>query len=275
MRWARGDPSIVRRYAGYGYEVVQESYKIRFPRPEDADGFDCVMASSSMSSQIIGSFFKSVPVPVIIFEVYACDDMAMVQPSVVDSATGETSVDYTDDYEPHSTQITIVNESHPMAGGLSGSFPFCTEPDKIQWIRPPSTATKIAVLEDDTNEVFLCGYDTGDTLYDGTVAAARRVAFGLGDYNADHMTDEGWQLFDAVVWWALGKEAVDEDSAGQEEQPQDTVVSEEPPSDSLDTPGQNDNCGSCGNGVGLAFFPLCISAGLQYRNRKKRRNAYK
>jgi len=46
--------------------------------------------------------------------------------------------------------------------------------------------------------------ETGQQLYDGTIAAARRAAYGI--YITNDINADGWNLFDRQIVWLLGEE---------------------------------------------------------------------
>jgi hypothetical protein len=106
-----------------------------------------------------------------------------------------------------STQVQIVNASHPLAGGLaSGSVTVTTAGGNFKWAKPPATAIGVATIPMQPQDRYaIFGYTTGTTM-SGQVAPARRVGL-FADMNVPvTFNDNGWKLFDAAVRWAAKPE---------------------------------------------------------------------
>jgi hypothetical protein len=113
-------------------------------------------------------------------------------------------------------QIDIVDSSHPLAAGLSGTVDVLhwntiTQDTGIQWGVLPLGAgvDQVAtwtVGEEERQMIFAA--DVGaELLGDGSpgmpaLADGRRVFFFLSDYGFESLTSDGVSLFDAAIDWA-------------------------------------------------------------------------
>jgi len=108
-----------------------------------------------------------------------------------------------DEGEFNTTEIDIILENHPLAAGLSeGLTTISTVEKAVSYGLPEGDVDIIAVNPNDENQAVIFGYDEGAEMYSGNAPARRVGTFLLNDV-ADAMTDEGWQLFDASVKWAM------------------------------------------------------------------------
>jgi len=104
-----------------------------------------------------------------------------------------------------STEVEIVNDTHPLAGGLAAGVVQISEIQKgVSYGTPVGDAAVIAVNSAVDTQVVLFGYDKGAEMFSGNAPARRVGTFLLNDV-ADSMTEEGWTLFDASVIWAMGE----------------------------------------------------------------------
>jgi hypothetical protein len=103
-----------------------------------------------------------------------------------------------------STEIEIVNDTHPLAGGLPAGIVLISDIQKgVSFGMPQGDVAVIAVNSAVDTQVVLFGYDKGAEMFSGNAPARRVGTFLLNDV-ADSMTEEGWTLFDASVIWAMG-----------------------------------------------------------------------
>ena len=153
-----------------------------------ANGQDLILISSTVSSNNVGATFVNSTLPVVNYENGLYDDFGMVGGS-----HGTVNVD----------DIDIIDSSHPMAAGLSGTVQLYTSSQNVQF-GEPSSANAIEIAEKaGTYHGLFFGYDQGVSM-PGMVAPARRVGIGLGNGSATALTADGWALFDAAFAWALG-----------------------------------------------------------------------
>lgn len=184
------DQAIQSRFQSLGYDVVVRGD--RDSSSNDAVGQDLVFISESVASGRVNTKFSSVAVPVIAAESYVFDDMGMT--STV------TDIDYGKEIN---TTLVIVDETNPLAAGLSGTVTAFTSPSDVSWGNPNASADTVATLPNGGDRAAIFTYDQASLLIDGTAAPSRRVGFFIGS-NANELTNEGWQLFDAAVNWATG-----------------------------------------------------------------------
>jgi len=152
----------------------------------DADGKHLVMISESIASSSVLAKFKDVAVGCLVMEVWVYDDMKM--------ASGMAFV-------VDKTTVTIVDDTHPLAGGFSGEVTVY-DPMYSMGVGIPF-GDGVAVAQG--SDTVLFGYDTGD-LMDGMNAPARRTGFFLpAELNPfeNNLTADGLALFDAAVAWTL------------------------------------------------------------------------
>jgi hypothetical protein len=150
--------------------------------------------------------FKESTVPLLVFEVYMADDMAMANPVEIDSATDSVISRGIGHYDLHDCNVTIPAEmgTHPLSAGITGTFSLTPGiVSQIKWINPNDAAIKVAHIDTAENQWVLCAYDVGAQLVDGTAATGKRIAFGLGDYMPARLGYEGKELFDAMLRWCF------------------------------------------------------------------------
>jgi hypothetical protein len=102
------------------------------------------------------------------------------------------------------TEINIVDASHPLAAGLpEGLVTITTVSKQVSFGRPEGEVNTIGVNPADPSQVVLFAYETGAAMAVGNAPARRVGTFLLNDV-ADSMTEEGWALVDSSVVWAMG-----------------------------------------------------------------------
>jgi len=159
------------------------------------DGMSLVLISATVSSGTVAGNMpglKDLAIPVINWEPFLYDHLGF---QAADG--GEFPISDT-------TAIEIVNDTHPLAGGLPAGIVIISDVQKsASYGTPQGDVAVIAVnsaLPD--SQVVLFGYDKGAEMFAGTAPARRVGTFLLNDV-ADAMTDDGWALFDASVLWAM------------------------------------------------------------------------
>lgn len=158
-----GDAAARDRLEYLGHPVVVSKGKDSVPG--DAEGKAAVVISSTLPSGDIKDKFRDAAVPVLTWEAYVLDDMAMA------TNPGETF---------RVSRVRISNAASPLAAGLSGEVPVYRGEDRLRWGTPGAGADTAA--PDPRVALFL-----GDEGLDPEV-----------------LTDEGRRLFDAAVRYALG-----------------------------------------------------------------------
>jgi hypothetical protein len=159
------------------------------------DGMALVLISATVTSGTITTNMPglaTLPIPVIDWE-----------PGIYDLLDFQAA----NGSEYGATDITIIKEDHPLAADMiEGPVNIVTTQKQLTYGTPQGDVTIIAINADaDTQAVIFC-YDKDAQMYTGTAPARRIGTFLLNDV-ADALTDEGWELFDAQVKWAMNAEA--------------------------------------------------------------------
>jgi len=190
-----GDTAARTRLQNLGYTVtvkVAGSTTNTSVKAIDANGKTVVVISSTVVPANVLAKLRNIPVPVINWEFDILDDMGMTGlVSGTDFGTATTQ-----------TQVSIVNSSHPLAAGLSGTQTVAAS-SSFTWGKPNANAARIATLIGDATKFVIFGYDNMAAM-PGLDAPARRVGFFLTDTTAASLADNvsGGLLFDAAVKWA-------------------------------------------------------------------------
>jgi hypothetical protein len=157
----------------------------------DAQGKILVVISSTVNPATVGTKFRNLALPVVTWENGIYGNMGM---------TGLTSgTDF--GTATKQTALTIVNPSHPLAAGLSGTVTVVTASSTFSWGVPNANAATVATLTANSSRAVIFGYATGAAM-PGLAAPARRVGFFLNDTTAASINASGGALFDAAVSWA-------------------------------------------------------------------------
>ena len=98
------------------------------------------------------------------------------------------------------TRLKIIEASHPLAAGFSGTVRILQEPLQVSWGRPGADVQTVAADAGDPSKAVIFGYERGAAM-PGLRAPARRLGFFFFNETPIHVTDEGWALFDAAVDW--------------------------------------------------------------------------
>jgi hypothetical protein len=162
-----------------------------------AVGSGVVVISESTASVDVGSRLKNVAVPLVSLEPELWDELAMVAPgwgtNIGDSAAED--------------RLAIVNPTHPLAAGLSGTVRVVNSAQKFVWAKPPAGAVRIATLANAAEKAVVFGYELGAPML-GLSAPARRVGWFAGRDTAVSFRSEGWKLLDAAIVWAAQPQAL-------------------------------------------------------------------
>ncbi len=185
------DEAVKDRLESLGYTVtLKEDDKC-----DSNDGTDkgLIVISSTCNSSKVGSKYRDINVPVIVWESYLYDDMKM---------TG-TSVNTHYGISDKISKLQVTDSGHPIMQGASGEYSIFTSNKNTNWGNPGNAASKVATIPGNPNCVLIFTYDTGAPMV-GMNAPARRCGFFLEDDNAHKMTTTGWQIFDRTVQWTSG-----------------------------------------------------------------------
>jgi hypothetical protein len=186
-----GDTAVNNRLTTLGYKVVVKTGPAAVSA--DATGKALVAVSSTVLSTDVNTKFRSVPVPVVVWEPALFDDLGLTG-KVAGADLGTTG---------SQTQVAILDSRHPLAAGLSGTVTVTRSSQTISWGKPAASAARVAAQTSDATRVVVFGYEKGSAMV-GLSAPARRVGFLLNDTTAAALTTNGWKLFDAAIGWARG-----------------------------------------------------------------------
>ena len=182
-----GDTAVKTRLEGLGYVVTLKTASAS--ASSDATSKTLVLISSSVASTDVNTKFKSVTVPVIVWEYALYDDMAMTN-----TASG------TDYGYNTGTSMVITNASHPLAAGLSGTVSLYSTTTNIPYGATGANAINVGAVSSTSSRKLLFAYDKNAAMIGGFTVNARRVGLFLVDTATP--TANAWTLFDAAVTWA-------------------------------------------------------------------------
>ena len=187
------ETAIEERLSGMGFSVIV----LGQANASDvaAEGMSLVLISATVVSGTVATNMpglKDLAIPVINWEPALYDDLGFQEAAGGEFSTTDTS------------GVSIVNASHPLAGGLAaGLVSIAAVAKGISYGVPQGDVTVVAVNSAvDTQAVLFC-YEKGAAMFSGNAPARRVGTFLLNDV-ADGMSEEGWILFDASVTWAMG-----------------------------------------------------------------------
>lgn len=176
-----GDVAVRDRLLSRGFEVTL----IDDGAVAAADAADAsfVLVSSSASSAAVGDTFLGAGSPVWVAKPWLLDDMRM---------TG--TVPNTDFGTVRTTASTIVDPSHPLAAGLTGSVELTDSQQRVSFGVPTDAAAVVAATDGlPTTFVYL----PGAALADGSNAAGCRIHASVYQATMLDWTADAWALFDA------------------------------------------------------------------------------
>jgi hypothetical protein len=190
------DQLIIDRLSGFGYEVrvVGDTASA----PGDASFASAIVISASVGSGNVGNKFRDLPFPVAFWE-QGLEDNFRMTPDVDLVTRGTVS---------GQSELNIVNSSHALAAGLTGTVAVVNGVADFSFGIPATNATIVAQIVGSTNQAAIYGFDQGDPLLDGTPAPARRVYVFMTDNTYADLNSDGQKLVDAAFSWALGKPLV-------------------------------------------------------------------
>lgn len=187
-----GDSALRSRLISMGYAVTVKDHVAA--ATSDASGKRLVLISSTITSGNVGTKFRSVGVPVVVWENALLDDMGMTG-AVAGTDFGT---------QASQTNVAITNAAHPLAGGLSGtSVQVLTAAKALTWGKPAASAAKAASVVGNSARSVVFGYEKGAAMA-GLTAPARRVGLFLDDTAAASLNANGWKLVEAAIRWAAG-----------------------------------------------------------------------
>ena len=183
------DAVIKARLENLGFTVtVKDAVNVA---STDATNKSVVFISETVGSASVNTKFRDVAVPVISAEPQIFDDLLMTGPTL--------ETDY--GYAGGQTQAIILDPSHPLAAGCTGTVTISTLGSGAAWGRPAASAAQVASLSYDGTKKAIFAYESG-AMMNGMQAPARRVGLIHGNDMFNSLTGNGGALFDAAVRWA-------------------------------------------------------------------------
>lgn len=160
----------------------------------DAALVDAIIISATLGSGSVRGKFQDVPQGVLNWE-----------QALTRQRAGEFNLSENGATSGNQTQIDIVDPSHPLAAGLSGTVTVTTSPQTMSHGNDGLGAGVVLVanLTVDANEHGIMAAEAGADLLGGNTAAGRRVMFFLENNNFDELTPDGILLFDAATDWTI------------------------------------------------------------------------
>ncbi|MBE7384387.1 MAG: hypothetical protein F6J95_023610 [Leptolyngbya sp. SIO1E4] len=187
------DNELVARLQALGYTV--QLVDDNAVSAGDAIGNDVVVVSESSSSGAINTKFRDVPVPVVMCEGFAYDEMNYC-----------LATSLTPGNEP---DITILDPGHPIAAGYSGTVQIHQgNGDRITYCTPAASAINIASIPGNPTQITIFAFDVGALMENSFTAPARRVGAPFTVLN-ESLTAAGGDIFDALIAWVVATPSAD------------------------------------------------------------------
>jgi hypothetical protein len=184
----RGDSAVKSRLANSGFSVTVVADSGLGNNPKVSQ--DLVLVSRTITSTNVGTKFRALAKPVMVWEPSLYDDMGMV-PETSGSFGSTTS---------NSTSLVVNAAAGALAAGLSGTVVAFSSAQELNYGVPNAQAITVASVPGHAEQWAAFAYDVGAQM-PGLAAPARRMAFFFSDASAANLNNDGWRLFDAAVTW--------------------------------------------------------------------------
>ena len=99
-------------------------------------------------------------------------------------------------------RLTILDGTHPLAAGLSGTVTVVQAASNVGWGAPAPMAARIASIQGAASRVAIFAYTRGAEMSMGP-APAKRIGIFAQESVSSRLTDAGIQLLGAAVDWAI------------------------------------------------------------------------
>lgn len=159
------------------------------------DGHDAVLISSSIISDDLDSGWGAVELPMLVWEAYAYPQLGL---------TADDPTQVGDEGVAEGTDLTITDDTHPLAAGLSGIVHL----SEAGWTFANTPGAEAIVIGDttdtsgDSKGVGYFAYEAAATMPGGS-APARRVALPLGLDLSTTLTADAKDILEAALAWAV------------------------------------------------------------------------
>ncbi|MEZ5219791.1 MAG: hypothetical protein R2715_25170 [Ilumatobacteraceae bacterium] len=186
------DQAVVSLLEGFGYAVsVVDDDALSLV---DWSGVDAAVVMSSVNPTVAGRALRMVPVPLVVGEAYAFDELGLVV------AGGRSA-------EVAGNQVQVVDSGHPIAAGLAGTV-VVQSVSGLGYAVPVPEAQVVAKLPGVGDRAAVFALETGAALSGGGVAPARRVGWFLTWNGTDTLTDQGASFLTALNHPGSGGDSV-------------------------------------------------------------------
>src|SRR5690625_2261156 len=188
------DDNTIQYLETLGFSTIDFA-DVKKVETEDAEDYDIVFVGESAGSADIGQKFMDLPIPVIYSKGWVLDDVYLSS-----GKAGEFG-DLDDQ-----TSLEIKEPEHALSAGLDGTVDVYSDSGKINFGTPSDDAIVIATIEGRDEHASIFAYDEGAENVNGDPVPARRVSTFLFAGQEEEVTQDGWDLIEAAVIWALDLE---------------------------------------------------------------------
>lgn len=169
--------------------------------PADLEDCALVLISKNVDDNVLGAGAKSAECGILFWEE---NQQQLRMLATMDNDGSQGTVWHTRGREVH------VRPEAPaeLTAGLEGIIDFFDRVDELSFGRRdqiPESAIIVAEYKQPGDHKVIYAFERGALLADGTLAAGRRVYFGLYRDNFHYLTEEASLLFDAALRWALAR----------------------------------------------------------------------
>ena len=182
------DTDLKAHLEALGFEV--EAHSTNEAQPVDTSGADGVLVCESVSSGNVTNAYRNVAMPLMTSESYILDDIKLAPDGTFDHAVG--------------TGITIVDPSHPIAGGLSGDVKVAAVAAEICSCSGIAVEGAIIANSQASGKPCIAAFEAGAVDMEGVAIPARRVYYFAHNNLIPSLTPEGWELVENSILWAMG-----------------------------------------------------------------------
>lgn len=171
--------------------LTVEPYLETDPHPIDFADVALIFISESITSSNVSDAYADSTVPLVNCEAWTYDDMGFVAAEGdLGNANGDT--------------ITIVNPDHPITQGFPEEVKIYNIVDKILSANMQGDVEILAVRPNDPLQATIAVYEKGAKTLKGTTKARHVNLFPHVGWTS--VTDDGWELIERSVLYALGKQ---------------------------------------------------------------------
>ena len=156
-------------------------------KESDTAGVSAVIISPIVESKVnIIHAMKELQLPLVNMEYLLLAGLGMT-----DTVKG---IDYGGLFSQKQQLIDVVNSTHLIAGGLSGTIKMFSDSGYMEWGKPSSNASTIATVFAHPDKAIIFAYEKESDMV-GIKAPARRAGFLLNGTEIVNVTDELWYMY--------------------------------------------------------------------------------